>query len=259
LGGEGNITAMNLLIFGGSGRTGQALVEQALEQGHLVTVFARDPAKVGRIDRNLVVLKGDIADYDSVEAATKGQDAVLSALGTRPQVGLVIILVIICQVIARVLALSGTFNLLLRIAVPLLILLIFRRKRTTLSDGTKNIVKAMEKLRVQRLICESSLGVGDSRERLGLLYTYVLIPLFLRGLFEDKEAQERTIRDSALDWVIVRPAALTNGSRTRHYCHGENVGHWLFSRKVSRSDVADFMLKQLTEDEYLHMSPGISY
>ena len=250
---------MKLLIFGGTGRTGRALVEQALEQGHVVTVFARDPAKVRMTYENLRVMKGDIADYDSVETAIKAQDAVLSALGTRPHVGLVIILVLICQVIARTLALSGIFNLLLRIAVPLFILLIFARKKTTLSNGTKSIVKAMEKLGVKRFICESSLGVGGSKGRLGLLYTYGLIPLFLRGLFADKEVQERIIRDSALDWVIVRPAALTNGPRRGSYDHGENIGHWLFTRKISRSDVADFMLKQLTEKNYLHMTPGVSY
>lgn len=250
---------MKLLIFGGTGRTGKVLVGQALEQGHVVTVFARDPAKVLRADQNLRVLKGDIAVYNSVENAIKEQDAVLSALGTKPQVGLVIILVIACQVIARVLALSGTLNILLRIAVPLLILLIFVRKRTTLSDGTKNIVKAMQRFGVGRLICESSLGVGDSKGSLGLLYTYFLIPLFLRGLFADKEVQERIIRDSGLDWVIVRPAALTNGPRTGRYRHGQNVGHWFFTGKISRSDVADFMLKQLTDKEYLNMSPRVSY
>ncbi len=250
---------MKLLIFGGTGRTGRALVEQALEQGHIVTVFARDPAKLGMAHENLRVMKGDIADYDSVEAAIKAQDAVLSALGTKPHVGLVIILVVICQVIARTLALSGIFNLLLRMAAPLLILLIFARKETTLSNGTKSIVQAMEKLGVKRFICESSLGVGDSKGRLGLLYTYVLIPLFLRGLFADKEVQERIIGDSGLDWVIVRPAALTNGPRRVAYRHGEDIGHWMFTRKISRSDVADFMLKQLTDNRYQHMTPGVSY
>ena len=250
---------MKLLIFGGTGRTGRALVEQALEQGDIVTVFARDPAKLGMAHENLRVMKGDIADYDSVETAIKAQDAVLSALGTKPYVGLVVILVVICQVIARTLALSGILNLLLRMAAPLLILLIFARKETTLSDGTKSIVQAMEKLGVKRFICESSLGVGDSKGRLGLLYTYVLIPLFLRGLFADKEVQERIIRDSGLDWVIVRPAALTNGPRRGAYRHGEDIGHWMFTRKISRSDVADFMLKQLTENRYLHMTPGVSY
>jgi len=235
------------------------LVEQALEQGHVVTVFARDPSKLGMAHENLRVMKGDIADYDSVETAIKEQDAVLSALGIKPHVGLVVILVVICQVIARALALSGIFNLLLRIAVPLLILLIFARKKTTLSNGTNSIVKAMEKLGVKRFICESSLGVGGSKGRLGLLYTYVLIPLFLRGLFADKEVQERIIGDSALDWVIVRPAALSNGPRIGAYRHGDDIGHWLFTRKISRSDVADFMLKQLTENRYLHMTPGVSY
>ena len=109
------------------------------------------------------------------------------------------------------------------------------------------------------MLFRSSLGVGDSKGRLGLLYTYVLIPLFLRGLFADKQIQERIIKDSALDWVIVRPAALTNGPRRGVYNHGDGIGHWLFTRKISRSDVADFMLKQLTEKTYLHMTPGVSY
>jgi hypothetical protein len=138
-------------------------------------------------------------------------------------------------------------------------LLIFSRKKTTLSNGTKNIVNAMGKFGIKRFICESSLGVGASKGRLGLLYTYFLIPLFLRGLFADKEVQERIIEDSALDWVIVRPAALTNGPRRGVYRHGEDIGHWLFTRRISRSDVADFMLKQLAENKYLHLKPGLSY
>ena len=250
---------MKLLIFGGTGRTGRSLVEQALEQGHVVTVFARDPAKMDTAHENLRVIKGNIADYESAETAVKAQDAVLSALGTRPHVGLVVFLVIICQVIASTLALAGTFNLFLRIGLPLLILLIFSRKNSTLSNGTKTIVKAMEKFGVKRFICESSLGVGDSKGRLGLLYTYALIPLFLRGLFADKEVQEKIIGESALDWVIVRPAALTNGPRRGTYRHGKDIGHWLFTRKISRPDAADFMLKQLTENEYLRMKPGLSY
>src|ERR1700730_943274 len=249
---------MKLLIFGGTGRTGRALVEQALQQGNAVTVLARDHAKLAMAHENLRVMKGDVADYESVETTIKSQDAVISALGTRPYVGLVIILVVVCQVIARALALSGIFNLLLRIGVPLLILLIFARKKTTLSSGTKSIVKAMGKLGVRRFICESSLGVGSSKGRLGLLYTYFLIPLFLRGLFADKEVQEGIIGDSALDWVIVRPAALTNGPRRGSYLDGEGIGHWLFTRRISRSDVADFMLKQLTENKKLHRKPGVS-
>jgi putative NADH-flavin reductase len=249
---------MKLLIFGGTGGTGKALVQQALEQGYSVTIFARNPAKVRTTPENLKVAKGDILDYPSVEAAVQSQDAVLSALGARPPIPLVIVLILLCQVIARFLALSGNFNLLLRIGVPFLLLLFFLGKNSVLSNGTKNIVAAMQKFGVKRFICESSLGVGDSQGQLGLLYTYVLIPLLLRGLFADKEVQEKILKESALDWVIVRPAALTNGPKTGRYAHGENVGDRLRTRKISRADVAEFMLQQLTANEYLHKTPGVA-
>ena len=148
------------------------MVEQALEQGHAVTVFARAPEKLAMAHENLRVMKGDVADDEPVETTIRSQDVVLSALGTKPHVGLVIILVVICQVIAGTFALSGILNLLLRIAVPLLMLLIFARKKTTLSNGTKSIVKAMGKLGVKRFICESSLGVGSSKGRLGDFCTH---------------------------------------------------------------------------------------
>ncbi len=250
---------MKLLIFGATGGTGQALVAQALEQGHVVTAFARDPAKVRTTHNNLRVVKGDILNYDSVEAAINGQDAVLSALGIRVRVVPIVILVVICQVVARALALSGSFNWLVRIGVPFLAILIFLRKKTTLSDGTRNIVRAMEKLGVKRFICESSLGIGESKGQLGFLYNYILIPLFLWSVFADKEVQERIIKDSTLDWVIVRPAALTNGPRRGVYRDGMDIGHWLFTAKISRADVADFMLKRLTDNTYLRKTPGVSY
>ena len=250
---------MKLLIFGATGGTGRALVEHALEQGHVVTAFARDPVKVRTTHKNLRVVKGDILNYDSVEAAINGQDAVLSALGIRPHVGLIVILAVICQVVARVLALSGPFNWFVRVGVPFLAILIFLRKKTTLSDGTRNIVRATQKLGVKRFICESSLGIGESKGQLGFLYNYILIPLFLRSIFVDKEVQERIIKDSMLDWVIVRPGALTNGPR-RGICRaGMNIGHWFFTAKISRADVADFMLKQLTDNTYLRKTPGVSH
>jgi hypothetical protein len=109
---------LKLHIFGGTDRPGRALVEQELEQGHVGTVFARDPAQMGMAQENLRVMKGGIADYDSEETAIKAQDAVLSALGTKLHVGLAVILFVLSQVIATALVLFGIFNLLLRIAVP---------------------------------------------------------------------------------------------------------------------------------------------
>lgn len=250
---------MKLLIFGATGGTGQALVEQALEQGHTVTAFARDPAKVRTTHKNLSVVKGDILNYESVEAAINGQDAVLSALGIRVRTGAVVILAVICQGFAAAVPLSRPFGWFVRLGVPFLALLILFRRNTTLSDGTGNIVQAMEKLGVKRFICQSSLGIGESKGQLGFLHNYILIPLLLRNIFADKEIQERIIKDSMLDWVIVRPAALTNGPRRGVYRHGMNIGHRLFMAKISRADVTDFMLRQLTDNAYLRKTPGVSY
>src|SRR5713101_874891 len=154
---------MNLLVFGATGGTGRALVRQALAQGHVVTAFARDPAKVKITHENLRIARGNILDYDSVETAVKNQDAVFSALGVRPKVGLVVLVIIACQVLARTAGLSGPLMWLVRIGIPL-------------------------------FICESSLGVGDSKGQLGFLYNYILIPLFIRSMFADKEVQETVVR-----------------------------------------------------------------
>jgi len=72
---------MKLAIFGGTGRTGQHLVQQALEQKHQVVLLARTPAKITLQHPNLTVIKGDVKDPASVEQAITGADAVLSVLG----------------------------------------------------------------------------------------------------------------------------------------------------------------------------------
>ena len=73
---------MNLLIFGATGGTGRQLVKQALEQGHKVTAFARDPAKLDIKHTNLKVVQGNVMDLTSVEKAVQGQDAVVCVLGS---------------------------------------------------------------------------------------------------------------------------------------------------------------------------------
>jgi putative NADH-flavin reductase len=133
------------------------------------------------------------------------------------------------------------------------------RKNTILSDGTKNSIQAMERHGVKRFICESSLGVGDSRGQLGWVFNIFIIPLLLRNVFQDKEAQEQYVQQRSLEWVIVRPAALTNGPRTGAYRSGFSPTDRTITAKISRADAADFMLKQLTDNSYLCKTPGLSY
>jgi nucleoside-diphosphate-sugar epimerase len=137
--------------------------------------------------------------------------------------------------------------------------LVLFARTTTLSEGTRNVVRAMERLGVRRFVCESSLGIGDSKGQLGFLFNYVVIPLLLRNIFADKQVQEKVIRESNLEWVIVRPAALTNGPRTGVYRSGFETGDKSIRARISRADVADFMLGQVTESTYLRKTPGLSY
>ena len=250
---------MKLLVFGATGGTGRQLVQQALQQGHVVTAFARDPGKIRLVHDNLRVVRGDILHPDSVETAVAGQDAVMSALGIRLPVRIVILIAVACQIIVRTVALSWPTTLFVELGLPILAILLLSWRKTILSEGTRNIVRAMERAGIKRFVCESSLGVGDSKWKLGVVHNLVAIPLFLRNILADKEAQEQIIASSSLDWVIVRPAALTNGPQRNFYRAGSDVGHWFFPSRISRSDVAAFMLKQLTDGEYLRTTPGLAY
>jgi putative NADH-flavin reductase len=210
---------MRLLIIGATGGTGRELVKQALERGHLVTAFVRTPEKLRFAHERLTVVRGDVLDRSSVEAAVRGHDAVVSALGHK------------------------------RWFYPTRIL----------SAGTANILGAMQACGVRRFVCETSLGLGESCGRMGLYYTLFVIPVILPLYYWDKRRQERLIRASRLDWVIVRPGVLTNGRRRGVYEHGPKVGHWLWTVRISRADAADFMLSQISSDRYLRSAPGVCW
>ena len=210
---------MKLLIIGGTGGTGKELINQALEQGHSLTALVRNPEKVKIAHQNLSVIKGNVLDFDKVQEVVAGQDAVLSALGHKR----------------------------------------FFIKTTILSEGTKNIIHAMEKHNVNRFICVTSLGINDSRFNLGLYYTLFVIPFIVFFYFWDKSKQERLIRRSKLDWTIIRPGQLTNGKKRGNYKHGANVGNYILTKMISRTDVAHFILSQLSDATYLHKTPGVTY
>ncbi|MGH9465391.1 MAG: NAD(P)-dependent oxidoreductase [Thermoanaerobaculia bacterium] len=208
-----------ILIVGATGGTGRQLVTQALERGYFVTALARDPSRLDVDHPSLTVLRGDVLDYVSVEAAVRGQDAVLCALGHRR----------------------------------------YFQPTRILSEGTRNILRAMATHGVQRLVCETSLGIGDSAGRMGLSYTLFVVPVILPFYFWDKTRQERLIAASEVEWVIVRPGALNNGAPRGRSRHGRGVGSFLWTVRISRADVADFMLNQLTSDTHLRTAPGVCW
>ncbi len=207
---------MKIAIFGSTGGTGKKLVKQALELGYEVTAFARTQAKLDEFkSENLKIICGDVFNYEDVEKAIVGQDAVLSALGN-----------------------------------PTL------KANNTTSEGTRNIVKAMQANSVKRFVCETSLGVGDSREQAGFFFSKIIIPTLLKNAIADKEIQEQIIRENDLNWTIVRPGGLKDSPKTSKYRAGLDKS---ISGNISRADVAEFMLKQINSDEFLRKCPVICY
>ena len=210
---------MKLLIIGGTGKTGRELIKQGLDQGHTITAIVRKPQKIKNNNAKLKVLKGNVLHPESMENAFLGQDAVLSALGHKR----------------------------------------FFIKTNILSEGTKNIIKAMNKNDIKRFICITSLGINDSRFKLGLYYTLFTIPVILLFYFLDKSRQEKLIIKSNLNWTIIRPGQLTNGRKRTKYKQGPEVGNYILTKMISRADVAHFMLSQLNDKTYIRRPAGITY
>ena len=208
---------MRIAVFGATGGLGSLLVKQALAQGHTVTAFVRNPAAVTIRHERLALVQGDVRDPAQVAVAVAGQDAVITALGTRPG------------------APTGTFY----------------------SDSTRTIVGAMRAAGVRRLVCVSSWVVRESRKRAGPIGNLV-VPLFPGRLYADRERQEQIVRDSGLDWIIVRPARLVDRPARGIYRSGPRLSMRIVAG-ISRADVAEFVLKQVRDDTYLRQAVSVSY
>lgn len=203
---------MKIAVFGASGKTGILIVYQALNQGHIVTAFARQPTKVTIQHKNLRVIQGDVMEPEKVGMAVQGQDAILCALGFDKN-----------------------------------------KPNTILSQGTRNILEAMKLHGVVRFICMSSAGILGNDG--GFWFGKIIMPLFLNHVFEDKKRQVKVIGQSSTEWVIIRPTGLTDAPKTNTYKINPGIPT---SRSIPRADVADFMLKLLSDKRYDGTMPAIS-
>jgi len=133
------------------------------------------------------------------------------------------------------------------------------RKGKVRAQATLNIINSMKHNQVKRLICQSTLGTGSSQGNLNFFWKYIMFGWFLKPVFLDHELQEKYVKNSDLDWTIIRPAAFTNGDKTGAYKHGFNSTEKSLKLKISRADVSDFLMKQLQSKKYLFKTPGLSY
>ncbi|MEU7142297.1 SDR family oxidoreductase [Nocardia sp. NPDC046473] len=132
------------------------------------------------------------------------------------------------------------------------------RKGVIRAEGTLAVLEAMARMGVKRVIVQTTLGAGDSRGNLNFVWKYLMFGMLLRQAYADHLQQEAYVRASDLDWTIVRPSAFTDGPRTRAFRRGFPADERGLSLKISRADIADFMLEQLSDTTYLHQAPGIS-
>jgi len=126
-----------------------------------------------------------------------------------------------------------------------------------MARGIPRIVQEMERHAVTRLIFTSAFGVGETWRDVPLL-PRIFARTLLHDLYADKERGEKTVRQSRLEWTLVYPVALTNGPRTGRY----RVGERLTLRgipKISRADLAEFLLAQVEDRSYLRKGVLISY
>jgi putative NADH-flavin reductase len=208
---------MKILVFGASGRTGKELVKQGLELGHTITAFVRSPSKLRLADTHLRVTQGDIVDRGAVEAAVRGHDAVVCALGA-----------------------------------PSLL-----KRDPAVVVGMHNILLAMELEGVKRLSYLSADTVRAARDQLGAVRK-LFVPVIFSASSADHELIEAMIKSSRVDWTIVRPPMLTNGERNGAYQSGERLDAGFTIPRVSRADVAAFMLRELADDR-LTWSPDSTW
>jgi len=133
-----------------------------------------------------------------------------------------------------------------------------RKPINVFSRGTSNVIVAMGQQQNQKLIVVTGIGAEDSKGHGGFLYDKVLNPLLLRTIYDDKNRQEALIQASNVDWLIVRPGFLTNGPQTEKYRVIEKLSG-VTAGKISRLDVADFMLKQITAATCFGKTPLLTY
>ena len=206
-----------VLIIGASKGIGLETVKGALKAGHKVRAMARSEVRLPVRHANLETVTGNALDATAVTQALAGVDVVIQTLGVT----------------------AGPDFLFKRVHL--------------FSDATRILVAAMEETGTQRLICVTGFGAGNSRGRGGLLYN-TAFHLFLGRVYDDKDVQERIIRNSKLDWTIARPGILTHGPMTRRYKVLDQPGDWRCGF-ISRADVADFLVKQIDDNQYIGKTP----
>ncbi|ELZ49112.1 NmrA family protein [Halorubrum coriense DSM 10284] len=216
---------MRIAVFGATGRTGRPLVEQALERGHEVVAFVRDPASLPsavRDDDRVTVVAGDAYAGDGVDRAVGGDgdpvDAVVSVLGQSSE---------------------GPDDL--------------------LTAAGRHALAAMDEHGVDRFVTLVGAGVREEGESVSLGGKVMgsLLKLLARSVLEDASDHVATVRDSDARWTVVRGPRLTEDEHTGAFRHGTDLSLGMRD-SAARANVAEFVLDCLEDDRYVGEMPKVA-
>ena len=207
-----------IALFGATGRTGRRVLDQALAQGLSVRVLARDPAKIVVVDDRLTVIQGDVLDAQSVDHVVAGSNAVLSVFGH----------------------VKGSPD-------------------DLQADGTRLILDAMKRHGITRIVTLSGGGLraeGKDQPKLPDRVIRGLLKLLSGQVLADAEAHLELLKQSSMEWTVVRGPRLTEEPGTGSYGVGWVGGD--STTKISRDDLAEFLVTQIDDRQYIHEMPFVS-
>lgn len=204
---------MKVIIFGATGFSGQAILAEAIKQGHEVTVLVRDSSKVKINHNNLRIVEGNVLDSQKVAFVIQNQEAVIQCLGV-----------------------GGKGD---------------GKPTTFISDATKIIVDEMQKQNIKRLIALSNVGAGNSIAFQPWFFTKIILTYFMKWLkviIDDKNRMEPIIMNSNLNWTIVRcPNIVDKPAKGKYNATLDGKGLKL---SITLDDLSKFIVGQLKETTF---------
>ena len=208
-----------LIVFGATGGTGKQVVKQALQAGYQVTAIVRNPSGFKRQHPHLTVVEGNVLQPLGYNQALAGAHAVISCLGTHQ-----------------------------------------RGPTTVYSEGVGTIARAMKETGVTRLLCLSAIAV-EIPPRSSWLIRFVtrhILQRIFRYMYADMVRMEALLRESELNWTVIRPPRLTNGKERDSYrtTINEPIRN---PSKISRADLAHYIVNHITDEKTVSARIEISY
>lgn len=212
-------TGYEIAVLGANGGIGRQVVELALKEGHKVTAILRNPANMTLQHENLVIVKGDILDPESIAAHLENKDAVISAIGKN-------------SVKQTTLYSQGSNNLI-------------------------ELLKNTNSKRVF-FISASGLEVNPTHSLLIRLLTRFVLQKILRHMYTDLRKMEEIVKQCGLEWTIMRPPQLTDKALTGNYRFEVNH-FLLNALKISRADLAHFILHNIGNQQIIKAKVEVAY